>query len=106
MGEIKFNVTRMTEVQGRLDEIANQLTSSKSANTEALNAIKQEITGEEVKTIITSYVEKNDEVVMKTEKLIKELSTYLQGQINKYSTTEQAAAETLTDVKSILAGLE
>lgn len=106
MGELKFNAERMNEVLNRLDEIQEQLNSATNAESEKINSIASNITGDTVISTLKSYVETHVEVSNSTIKLLKEMQEYLRGQLTKYTQTEMEAKESLSDVQNILSQLE
>lgn len=106
MGELLFNATRMNEVLNRLDEIQEQLTSASNANSEKLNSIAANITGETVVSTLKTYSEKTLTISKEIIRLTNEMKDYLNGQIKKYEATETEAKETLSDVQNILNQLE
>ena len=106
MAEIKFDAARMQEVLNRLDEIKEQLSNSVKAINTSLTQICSNITGEAVITILNGYTENNTTVLNETGTGIDQLAEYLRGKIGSYTSTEQEAAKSLTDVQSILNGLE
>lgn len=106
MGELRFDARRMTEVLNRLDEIEEQLTSSINTTSEKLASIASNITGETVVSTLKSYNEKTLEVSKETINLMGKLKEFLAGQLEKYTSTETEAIDTLSDVQSILSQLE
>lgn len=106
MGELKFNAERMNEVLNRLDEIQEQLNSATNSESEKLNSVAANITGDTVISTLKSYAEKTLEVSKDTIKLMNEMKEYLSSQLTKYTATEMEAKESLSDVQSILSQLE
>ena len=106
MSEIKFNASRMQEVLGRLDEIKEQLHKSVSDGNSSITEISNNINGTAVKTILNGYNENNNKVLSDTENQIAQLAEYLRGKVGSYTSTEQQAIESLTNVQNILDGLE
>ena len=66
MGEIKFDVARMKEINSRLTNITEQLNSSSSENGEELSNIVNNITGDEVISILKQYSQTNDYIIKNT----------------------------------------
>lgn len=106
MGEYKFNATRMSEVYNRLDEITEQLLKASNNDVNSLNSIAGNITGETVINTLKAYTEKTLEITKETQNLMNQMKEYLNGQLQKYTATEQQAKESLSDVQSILSQLE
>lgn len=104
--ELKFNATRMNEVLNRLDEIQEQLTTASNTNSEKLNSLAGNITGDAVVSTLKSYSEKTIEVSKEIINLTNQMKEYLNGQIAKYTATETHAKETISDVQGILSQLE
>lgn len=106
MAELKFNVARMKEVNSRLEEISEQLTTSANENSDEISNITSNITGDEVVNVLKSYKETSDYVIKNTKTQIAQLKDYLQQQIIAYSTTEQSASDSLTDIQNMLNQIE
>ena len=106
MGEIRFDVARMKEVNSRLEEITEQLTSSAGENSSEIEIITNNITGDEVINALKNYRETSDSIITKTKTQLAELKQYLQEQIVAYTATEEAGSESLSDIQSILGQIE
>ena len=106
MGEIRFDAARMAELSNRIDDIANQLKTSNNAASDAINSIEANINGSEVKKGLTTYKEACDATSNQIYALLLAVNQGLKTKVSKYTQTEQDAANILTDVQSILQGIE
>ena len=106
MGELKFDVGRMKEINSRLDDIKEQLQQSSNEQTEEINTIVSNITGDLVQGVLKNYSSAITEITESTVKQIASMKEYLQGQIIAYSTTEQSGADSLADIQSQLSALQ
>lgn len=106
MAEIKFTVARMNEVNNRLDEISAQLTNSLRSNADCLNVIASNIQSETISSTLKEYSELNIQKGEETVKLIQQLTEYLKSQIGNYTATDASAQSTISEVQSILNGIQ
>ena len=104
MAEIRFDAARMQELSNRLDDIAEQLKSSNSLNSEYFAGIESNIKGSNVTNTLSKYRQAFENVSSDAYGLLLDVNGTLRQKISKYTETEQAAADVLTDVQSILAG--
>lgn len=106
MAEIKFTVQRMNEVSNRLDEISAQLTNTLKKDAEYLNAIASNIQSDSISGVLKQYAETNTQKGEETVKLIQQLVEYLKTQIGNYTGTDASAQSTISEVQSILNGIQ
>ena len=106
MGQIRFDAARMQELSNRLDDIINQLAASANANNNAINTIDANINGSAVNSVLAKYKNACESVSNQARSLLLDLNGSLKTKISNYTQAEQEAADVLTDVQSILQGLE
>lgn len=106
MGEIKFDAARMSELANRLDEIASQLKYSAESCNSSIDTIKMNINGESVVTTLTGYTQATKIILDSLYPTLNEVIGSLRVKIKNYTQTEQEAANQLTDVQSILQGID
>ena len=100
MAEIKFTTERMKEVQNRLNDMRSQLTENQLRN------ISGYIDSYNIKAILKGYVSNMEQIYSETLKNLNQLDGYLAGKIGSYTSIDQAGIESLSEVESILNGIE
>ncbi len=106
MAEIKFTTERMKEVQNRLNDMRSQLTAACGTAENQLRNISGYIDSYNIKAILKGYVSNMEQIYSETLKNLNQLDGYLAGKIGSYTSIDQAGIESLSEVESILNGIE
>ena len=102
MAEIKFSNERMRDVHNRIDDIITQLKDSGNTSNESLSGISSNIQSDNIKEILSSFVNISAEKVVDTVNNLKQLDEYLVGKIGSYEAIDESGTEAMSEVQSLL----
>lgn len=102
MAEIKFTTERMNQVNQRLDEMISQLKSSMNNANEHLNNISSNINTDKINKTLKEFVNSSKSYYYKTYNDLKALSEYLTSKIGTYTSVDEEAVQSMSEVQSFL----